>query len=55
MFSLAITWPHIHLNCVFVLNAFQEYIPGADSDAQAGGPTTVVVSVVLEIQGDSTK
>ena len=33
---------------------FQEYIPDED-DEEVGGPTLVVVSLVLEIQGDSTK
>ena len=37
----------------------KEYVPssgsGADSDAVPGGPTTVVVSIILEIQGDTTK
>jgi len=33
----------------------KEYIPGPDSEEKAGGPTTAVVSVVIEIQGDSTK
>ena len=37
----------------------KEYVPtsggSADSDAAPGGPTTVVVSIILEIQGDTTK
>lgn len=33
----------------------KEYIPGAGSDEKAGGPTQVVVSLVIEIQGDNTK
>lgn len=39
----------------------KEYVPtsggggSADSDAVPGGPTTVVVSIILEIQGDTTK
>lgn len=34
----------------------KEYIPGAGSEHEKpGGPTTVVVSMVLEIQGDATK
>ena len=33
----------------------KEYVPGSGSDAAAGGPTTVVVSIILEIQGDTTK
>ena len=37
----------------------KEYVPtsggGADSDTVPGGPTTVVVSIILEIQGDTTK
>lgn len=33
---------------------FQEYLPDED-DEEVGGPTLVVVSLVLEIQGDSTK
>jgi len=37
----------------------KEYVPtgasGADSGAVPGGPTTVVVSIILEIQGDTTK
>lgn len=32
----------------------QEYIPNED-DEEVGGPTMVVVTLVLEIQGDSTK
>ena len=32
----------------------QEYYPDED-DEEVGGPTLVVVSLVLEIQGDSTK
>jgi hypothetical protein len=32
----------------------QEYLPDED-DEEVGGPTLVVVSLVLEIQGDSTK
>eukprot|EP00566_Odontella_aurita_P016506 CAMPEP_0113596782 /NCGR_PEP_ID=MMETSP0015_2-20120614/40545_1 /TAXON_ID=2838 /ORGANISM="Odontella" /LENGTH=245 /DNA_ID=CAMNT_0000504371 /DNA_START=153 /DNA_END=890 /DNA_ORIENTATION=- /assembly_acc=CAM_ASM_000160 len=33
----------------------KDYIPGAGSDEKAGGPTQVVVSLVIEIQGDNTK
>mmetsp|Transcript_31578 Transcript_31578/g.46599 ORF Transcript_31578/g.46599 Transcript_31578/m.46599 type:complete len:260 (+) Transcript_31578:172-951(+) len=33
----------------------KEYIPGPDSEEKAGGPTTAVISLVIEIQGDSTK
>lgn len=33
----------------------KEYVPTADSDDKAGGPTTVVVSLIVEIQGDTTK
>ena len=33
----------------------QEYIPGKDSEEKGGGTTLVVVSLVIEIQGDSTK
>jgi len=33
----------------------KEYIPGPSSNEEKGGPTTVVVSVVIEIQGDETK
>lgn len=36
----------------------KEYVPtasGGDSDAVSGGPTTVVVSIILEVQGDTTK
>lgn len=36
----------------------KEYVPtggSGDSDVLPGGPTTVVVSVILEIQGDTTK
>lgn len=32
----------------------KEYIPGKDDEEKGGGPTIVVVSVVVEIQGDST-
>lgn len=32
----------------------KEYIPGKDSEEKGGGPTIVVVSLVVEIQGDST-
>lgn len=33
----------------------KEYVPEAGSDDKAGGPTTVVVSLIVEIQGDTTK
>ena len=33
----------------------KEHIPEEDDDEDAGGPTMVVVTLVLEIQGDSTK
>mmetsp|Transcript_19578 Transcript_19578/g.18784 ORF Transcript_19578/g.18784 Transcript_19578/m.18784 type:complete len:262 (-) Transcript_19578:75-860(-) len=33
----------------------KEYIPGSDSEETPGGPTTVVVSLVIEIKGDDTK
>jgi len=33
----------------------KEYIPGPDADASKGDSTIVVVSLVLEIMGDSTK
>uniref|UniRef100_A0A7S2UEM4 Uncharacterized protein n=1 Tax=Attheya septentrionalis TaxID=420275 RepID=A0A7S2UEM4_9STRA len=33
----------------------KEYVPDKDSDVKPGGPTIVVVSLVLEIQGDTTK
>lgn len=33
----------------------KEYIPEADSEEKGGGATLVVVSLVIEIQGDSTK
>jgi hypothetical protein len=33
----------------------QEYIPGAGTDEDVGGATNVVVSLIVEIQGDSTK
>ncbi len=32
----------------------KEYIPGEGKDAKGGGPTVVVVSLVVEIQGDET-
>jgi uncharacterized membrane protein len=32
----------------------KEYIPGSDSEEKGGGPTSVVVSLVVEIQGDET-
>ena len=32
----------------------KEYIPDADDDTKPGGATTVVVSLIVEIQGDST-
>ena len=32
----------------------KEYIPSSNDETKAGGPTTVVVSLVVEIQGDST-
>lgn len=32
----------------------KEYIPGAGSGEEPGGPTIVVVSLVIEIQGDAT-
>jgi len=32
----------------------KEYIPSADAHAEVGGPTNVVISLVLEIQGDET-
>ncbi len=32
----------------------KEYIPGKDDEEKGGGPSIVVVSVVVEIQGDST-
>lgn len=33
----------------------KEYIPGAGSKEKGGGPTNLVVSVVVELQGDQTK
>ena len=33
----------------------QEYIPDIDSDTTEGGSTIVVVSIVIEIEGDSTE
>lgn len=33
----------------------KEYIPGPGSEEKGGGPSLVVVSIVLEIQGDETK
>lgn len=45
-FSFASLRFHVYLN--------QEYLPDSDSE-EVGGPTLVVVSLVLEIQGDSTK
>jgi len=33
----------------------KEYIPDAGGDDKAGGPTIVVVSLIIEIQGDATK
>lgn len=33
----------------------KEYIPGAGAEVVGGGPTTVVVSLIVEILGDSTK
>lgn len=33
----------------------KEYIPGPDSKEKGGGPTTAVISLVIELQGDSTK
>lgn len=33
----------------------KEYIPKADSEEKGGGPTTLVVSVLVELQGDETK
>jgi len=33
----------------------QEYIPDIDSDLSEGGSTIVVVSLVIEIEGDNTK
>jgi len=32
----------------------KEYIPSPNDETKAGGPTTVVVSLVVEIQGDCT-
>mmetsp|Transcript_3362 Transcript_3362/g.4490 ORF Transcript_3362/g.4490 Transcript_3362/m.4490 type:complete len:240 (+) Transcript_3362:41-760(+) len=32
----------------------KEYIPGTDQEEKGGGPTLVVVSLVVEIQGDNT-
>lgn len=39
------------IKCYFV----KEYIPKGDSEEKGGGATIVVVSIVLEIEGDSTK
>lgn len=33
----------------------KEYMPGPGSEEKGGGPSLVVVSIVIEIQGDSTK
>jgi len=41
------------LKLYLYLYLFQEYIP--DSPAEGGGPTIVVVSLVVEIEGDSTQ
>jgi len=32
----------------------KDYVPASDSDDKAGGPTTVVVSLIVEIKGDTT-
>ena len=33
----------------------QEYIPPTDSEEKGGGATILVVSIILEIEGDETK
>ena len=37
------------------LSSLQEHIPDPDSDEKPGGSTVVVVSIVIELQGDETK
>lgn len=47
--SLYNTWSNIEAS-----KFEKEYIPSADSGEKAGGPTNVVVSLIVEIQGDET-
>lgn len=47
--SLHNTWSNIE-----AAKFEKEYIPSTDSKEKAGGPTLVVVSLIVEIQGDET-
>jgi len=57
LFELPLTWSLAH--SVFVLTILllfmlQEYIPASNSEQKGGDMTFVVVSLVLELQGDTT-
>lgn len=43
------------LSRLLPFDVLQEYIPDSSSDEKGGGATIVVVSLVIEIEGDSTK
>lgn len=47
--SLYNTWSNIEAS-----KFEKEYVPSADSGEKGGGPTNVVVSLIVEIQGDET-
>ena len=44
----------IHSLIPFLIIVLQEYVPDG-TDKEEGGATIVVVSLVIEIEGDSTK